>query len=116
MRGRTAHLKSRSPRHRVCANRSGETIKLVFGTLCLAAGALTLRTSDALARFDQKAGVRLKYWFRKKLGDSALNRELWSVGTTTGLRSSTIGIRVARTIFLVVGMLLLGLSLHRHFR
>jgi hypothetical protein len=94
---------------------SEQSINFLSGTLTLAAGVLILQTLDALARFDQHSGGRLNDWFGKKLGNSGLNRELWSVGTPSGFRSSKIGLRVAGVILLLAGTVLVGLSLGGHF-
>ena len=74
-----------------------------------------LQNLDALARFDQRSGSRLNDWFKKKLGNSRLNRELWPVGTPSGFRSSKIGLGVAGAISLLFGAVLVCLSLRSHF-
>jgi hypothetical protein len=66
-----------------------------FGTLYLVAGALLLTYLDKIVEFDQKSGIKLKTFFRRKLGDSFLNRELWSVGTPSSYRTSRIVFHLA---------------------
>jgi hypothetical protein len=87
----------------------------LWGTLYLAAGALILHNLDAIVRFDQDSGIRLKAWFNKQLGKSVLTRELWSVGTPSGFRSSRIVYRVVGIIALLVGVVLVGLSFRGRF-
>jgi hypothetical protein len=87
----------------------------LWGTVWLAAGALLLNNLDAIVRFDQHSGSRQKAWFKKKLGNSVLNRELWSVGTPSGFRSSRIVFRVLGIIALTVGVALVGLSFRGRF-
>ena len=84
--------------------------KFLRGTLYLAIGTLVLRNLDAIVGFDQHSGVRLKSWFNRKLGKSVLNRELWSVGTPSGFRTSRIVLQIAGVIALLMGLLLVGLS------
>ena len=108
-------LKSQRLGNRVCEEMSEQLSSFLLGTLFLAAGTLILQNVDALARFDQNSGIKLKEWFRKKLGHSPLNRELWSVGTPSGFRSSKNVFRIAGVITLLVGALLVALSLRIHF-
>jgi hypothetical protein len=77
---------------------------LFFGTLYLVAGALLLTYLDKIVEFDQNSGIKLKAFFRRKLGDSSLNRELWSAGTPSGYRASRIAFRIAGVVFVVVGI------------
>jgi len=108
-------LKSQTLDRRVCERMSELLTNFLLGTLFLTAGALILQNLDALARFDQHSGSRLSDWFKKKLGNSGLNRELWSVGTPSGFRSSKVGLRVAGVIYLLFGAVLVCLSLRSHF-
>jgi hypothetical protein len=85
------------------------------GTLCLVVGALILQNLEALVRFDQHSGIKLKAWFEKQLGNSALNRELWSVGTPSGFRSSRIVFRIVGVLCLIGGTALVALSLRGLF-
>jgi len=52
----------------------------IWGTIFLVVGTILLWCLDAVVRLDQNSGLRLESWFQKKLGNSVLNRELWSVG------------------------------------
>jgi hypothetical protein len=87
----------------------------LWGTVCLVAGALILHNLDSVVRFDQVSGTRLKGWFNKQLGKSVLNRELWSVGTPNGFRSSRIVFRVVAIVAILFGVLLIGFSFRSHF-
>ena len=94
---------------------SGPASNLLFGTVFLTVGVFILQYLDAIARFDQSSGVKVHFWFKKKLGDSALNREIYSVGTPSGLRKSKIGLRGAGVFCIVVGLLFVSLGLTRYF-
>jgi hypothetical protein len=76
----------------------------LFGTLYLVAGAFLLTYLDKIVEFDQNSGIKLKAFFRRKLGDSPLNRELWSVGSPSGFRASRIAFRLVGVILLIVGI------------
>jgi hypothetical protein len=86
------------------------------GTFYLAVGALILHSLDAMVRFDQNSGVRLKAWFHKKLGQSVPDRELWAAGTPRGFRSSRIVFRVVGVIALLMGLGLVGMSFRGNLR
>ncbi len=88
---------------------------LLSGTIFLSVGVLILQNLEAIARFDQSTGVKLHSWFKKKLGDSVLNREIYSVGTPSGLLKSRIGLRGAGVFCIVVGLLFISLGLVRYF-
>ena len=87
-----------------------------FGTLYLVAGALLLTYLDKIVEFDRNSGIRLKAFFRRKLGNSSLNRELWSVGTPSGSRTSRIAFRLVAVVLVVVGIakLLLTFRVYLH--
>jgi len=85
------------------------------GSLCLAAGALILQNLDTLVRFDQQSGIRLKAWFKRRVSNPTLNRELWSVGTPSGSRSSRIVFRVAGVILMLLGVALVGLAIQGRY-
>jgi len=82
----------------------------LWGTVWLTGGALLLANLDAIVRFDQHSGNKQSAWFKKKLGNSVLNHEFWSVGTPSGFRSSRIVFRVLGIIALAIGIALVGLS------
>jgi len=86
-----------------------------FGTVYLIAGALLLTYLDKIVEFDQSSGIKLKGFFRRKMGDSSLNRELWSVGTPSGYRASRIAIRLAGVVLVVVGIAELLLTFWGYF-
>src|SRR5215472_4471957 len=86
------------------------------GTLYLATGTLLLLNLDRVVQFDQNSGVKLKAWFTRKLGNSTLNRELWSVGTPSGFRSSRLAFRIVGVILLIVGLARVFLSLRSYLR
>jgi hypothetical protein len=89
---------------------------LLQGTLFMAVGALILQNLDTLVRFDQHSGIKLKSsWFNKRLGNSALNGELWSVGAPSGFRSSRIVFRIVGVLFVLGGTTLFVLSLRGLF-
>ena len=87
----------------------------LWGTLCVLAGLLILLNTDSLALFDQQSGIRSKAWFREKMGNSVLNRDLWTPGTPSGLRRSKAGFRIVGVIFLLAGTVLLGFSVRGRF-
>jgi hypothetical protein len=71
----------------------------LIGSLHLVAGALLLTYLDEVVEFEQQFGIKLKAFFRRKLGNSFLNYELWPVGV-----SSRIGFRLVGLIFLFLGL------------
>lgn len=79
---------------------------LLCGTIFLTAGVAILKNLDVLANFDQRSGAKLHAWFKTRLGNSVLNREIYAVGTPGGLRKSTIGLRVGGVICVAVGLVL----------
>jgi hypothetical protein len=88
----------------------------LYGSFCLAVGALILQNLDGLVRFDQQSGAKLKAWLKKHVSNPTLNRELWSVGTPSGRRSSRIVFRVAGVILILLGAALVGLSFRGRFQ
>jgi hypothetical protein len=88
----------------------------LWGSFYLVAGSVILLNLEAIVRFDQNSGLRLKSWFNKKLGKSFLNRELWSVGTPTGFKSSRIVFRIVSILCLVYGAVLLVLAFREYLR
>ena len=86
----------------------------LFGTLCVVAGAFLLTYLDKVVEFDQNSGIKVKTFFRRKLGNSSLNRELWSVGTPSASRASRIAFRLAGATLLLVGVVELLLSFREH--
>jgi hypothetical protein len=88
---------------------------LLWGCLSVAAGAVMLHYLDAVVRFDQNSGMRMKALFNKRLGKSVLNLELWSVGTETGFRSSKVVFRIVAYLAILFGMVLIGLAFRGHF-
>ena len=88
---------------------------LLQGTLFMVVGVLILQNLDALVRFDQHSGIRLKAWLKKRLSNATLNRELWSVGTPSGFRSSRIVFRIVGVLSLVGGAVLASLSVRGLF-
>jgi hypothetical protein len=80
----------------------------LWGSIGLLAGVLTLLNLDALVLFDRHFGVRRRAWCQKHLGNSFLNRPLWSVRTPSAFpasRISKIGFRVIGILPLLVGAL-----------
>jgi hypothetical protein len=86
------------------------------GSLCLAAGALILQNVEVFVRFDQRSGTRVNAWFKKRVKNPGLNRELWPVGTESGSRSSRIVFRIAGVILILLGIVLVGLSFEGRFK
>jgi hypothetical protein len=78
----------------------------LIGTLHLVAGALLLTYSDDVAEFEQQFRIKLKAFFRRRLGNSFLNYELWRVGVSSSFRfrASRIGFRLLGLIFLSYGL------------
>jgi hypothetical protein len=74
-----------------CGTRIGMS-NILWATIFLIAGILFLSNVNRIAQFNQTCGVKLKSLFHKKLGNSPLNRELWSIGTAIDLENSTIAI------------------------
>ena len=89
--------------------------QFLHGIFWIAVGAIVLQNLDALVRFDQRSGIKLKAWFKGRLGNSTLNRELWSVGTPSGFRSSRIAFRIVGALSILGGTVLVVLSLRRFF-
>jgi hypothetical protein len=75
-----------------------------FGTLYLVAGVLLLTYLDKIVEFDENSGIKLKAFFRRKLGDSSSNRELWSAGTPSGYGASRVAFRLVGVVFVLVGI------------
>jgi|ERR1700676_1212538 len=94
---------------------SDAAIELLSGTILLSVGVLILQNLETIARFDQSSGVKVHSWFKRKLGDSVLNREIYSVGAPSGFRKSRIGLRGAGVFSIVVGTLFISLGLVRYF-
>jgi hypothetical protein len=100
--------------YRVALEMTAIQSDFLSGTLFLVAGALLLVNLDRIVEFDQNSGVRLKHFFRRKLGDSPLNREVWSVGTLSGFRSSRIAIRIVGVVLVIVGVAHVFLAFRRY--
>jgi hypothetical protein len=78
----------------------------LWGTIWVAAGVLILTNLDALLLFDKKFGIRLRAWFHKQLGNSFLNRPIWSHGASSGFPSW----RISKILLTVPGLTLLLLG------
>jgi hypothetical protein len=89
---------------------------ILWATIFLIAGILFLSNVNRIAEFNQTCGVKLKSLFHKKLGNSPLNRELWSMGTPSEHRSSRLVIRIAGAIFLLAGIARMVLALRVYSR
>lgn len=76
---------------------------------------MILHNLDALVRFDQNSGSKLRAWFNKRLGKYVLNRELLSVGTANAVRGSRIALQVVGVLALLAGLVLVGLSFRNRF-
>jgi hypothetical protein len=87
---------------------------IIWATISLIAGILFLSNVNRIAQFNQSCSVKLKSWFHKKLGNSPLNRELWSIGS--GHRSSRLVIRIAGVVFLLTGLARMVLALRIYSR
>jgi len=75
----------------------------LIGTLHLVAGALLLVHLDKVVAFDQQFGIKRRAFFRRKLGNSFLNYELWPV-RELNVRASRIGFRLLGLIFVLLGL------------
>ena len=84
---------------------------ILWATIFLIAGILFLSNVNRIAQFNQTCGVKLRSLFHKKLGNSPLNRELWSIGTASEHRSSRFAIRIAGVVFLLAGLARMVLAL-----
>lgn len=87
----------------------------LFGTLCVIAGAFLLTYLDKIVKFDQNSGIKLKAFFGRKLRNSSLNRELWSVGTPPASRASKVAFRLVGATLVMVGVVILLFSFREHF-
>jgi hypothetical protein len=97
--------------------RSNNLVVLAIAIASLLAGILLFVNIDSLARFDQATGLRVHHWFRKKLGsDSVLNRELYSVGTPSGLKKSLKTLRFAAIFLIGTGFLWFAVWLASYLR
>jgi hypothetical protein len=88
----------------------------LIGTLHLVAGALLLTYLDDVVEFEQQFGIKLKAFFRRRLGNSFLNYELWPVGVSSSYRASRIGFRLVGLIFLFLGLAWLLPIFWRYFK
>jgi hypothetical protein len=88
---------------------------LALGTLYLAAGVVILQNLDAIVRFDQHSGSRLKAWFNRKLGKSVLTHDAWPVGNPSGFRISRIVFEILAVIFLIGGLILVAIAFLRDY-
>jgi hypothetical protein len=95
---------------------SEKLIVFLCGSLCLAVGALILQNIDALVRFDQQSGAKANAWFKKRVKNPVLNRELWPVGTPSSSRKSRIVFLVVGVILILLGVLLVGESFRDRFQ
>jgi hypothetical protein len=86
----------------------------LVGTLCVVVGAFLLTYLDKVVEFDQNSGIKLKAFLRRKLGNSSVNRELWSVGSPSASRASRIAFRLVGAILLLVGVAELLLTFREH--
>ena len=85
---------------------SNNLVVLAIAIASSLAGILLFVNLNRLARFDQATGLRVHHWFRKKLGsNSVLNRELYSVGTPSGLNKSLKALRFAAIFLIGTGFL-----------
>jgi hypothetical protein len=96
---------------------SEQTTELVVATIFLIAGSSIFVNLDLLVKFDQRSGLRLHNWFRKRLGANSIwNREIYSAETPSGYRKSKIGFCIAAVVCLISGMVGLSLWVIRYFR
>lgn len=92
---------------------NGAVTDLAEGVIAVAAGFAILLNLEAVAKLDQRHGLKFNTWLKKRLGDSFLTRDIWSVGTRSGMRSSKIGMGFAGVILVVGGLALVAVSLQR---
>lgn len=95
-----------------------ETIgEIAVATAFLIAGSLILTNLSTLTNFDQSSGLKLHSWFKKTLGaESKWNREIYSVGTTSGHKRSRVGFIVVGVLCLLAGFVSLSLVLAGYIR
>jgi len=83
----------------------------LIGTLHLVAGVFLLLYLDKVVEFDRKRRIKWKAFFRRKLGNSFLNHELWQDGISSSFRASRIAFRLMGVILLIIGIAWLLLTL-----
>ena len=88
----------------------------LYGTLFLIAGVLLLTYLEKIVELDQKSEILTRAFFRKKLGNSILNRDLWSIETQAAVRASRIALRCAAVVLLLTGTAVLLLAFRHSFR
>ncbi len=87
------------------------TDRLALPTAFVIAGVLILQNLDAMVKLDQRFGVRLHSWFKRKLGaGSFLNHEIYSVGTPSGLHRSRVTLRVCAIFSVIFGLAMMLLE------
>jgi hypothetical protein len=111
-----ADLKSRGFRIIVAVIMSEPSANCLSGTALLAAGIAMSLYRDDLAAADQRAGASLNAWLKKRLGESFLTRDIYSVSTESGLQRSKVTFRVVGIVLCLCGTALVILSLLEFLR
>ena len=94
---------------------NGTVSNVIQGGFAILAGAAMLLNLEWIANFDQRCGVKVNAWLKKWLGNSFLTRDVWSVGTQSGKRSSKICCGVAAAFLILCGLALVTVSLYMRF-
>ena len=89
---------------------------VIQGGLAILAGTAMLLNLEWVANFDQRCGVKVNAWLKKRLGNSFLTRDIWPVGNRSGKRSSRIGCGLAAVFLILCGLGLVAVSLYEQFR
>ena len=85
--------------------------RFALPTVFVIGGVLILQNLEALSSFDQRSGLKLHSWFKRRLGaDSVLNREIYSVGTQSGLRKSKAVLRGCAIFSVIFGLAMIVLE------
>jgi hypothetical protein len=97
--------------------RSAQLADATIAAAFLFVGVLILMNLDALTEFDQRSGLRMHSWFKRKLGpDSTWNREIYSVGTPSGHKKSRVGFTAVGVLCVLAGFILFSLVLMSYLR
>jgi hypothetical protein len=88
---------------------------MALGVTAILAGVVLLLNLNSVANFDQRCGVRINAWLKERLGNSFLTRDVYSVGTPSGLRKSRIGLGIAGVVLVLGGLAIAAISLRLLF-
>jgi hypothetical protein len=89
---------------------TGAISDLVQSAIAILAGVSILLNLDFVMNFDQRWEVKVNAWLKKRLGNSLLTRDIYSIGTPSGLRKSRICLRIAAIVLILSGLALATMS------